>query len=247
MLEAIFPSTSALIITIGVLAFAEFVYVLFGFGAGLIAVGTLALVVPEIRDVVVLLLLVNLPAEIWIVRSSWADINWSGVTKICVGIAVGVPLGTWILSWGEPRFLLVVLGGFLIATGFAFLILRPTWSITWPRWIAPLIGTVSGVLAGLFGTGGPPVIVYYQLSGTPKSSFRGNLMAIFLVITLVRIPSCAITGLLTAPRLMATLVALGPVLAAAWLGNRIHIQIEEVVFRRMVSVALVVIGVLLVV
>ncbi|MCP4902295.1 MAG: TSUP family transporter, partial [bacterium] len=107
MLEIVFPSASVLLLTMGVLAFAEFVYVLFGFGSGLIAVGILALVVPELRDVVVILLLVNFPAELWIVRSSWSEIAWKGVTRICIGLAVGVPLGTWLLGWGEPRFLLV--------------------------------------------------------------------------------------------------------------------------------------------
>ena len=38
---------------------------LLGFVAGLVAVGALALLVPDIRDVVVLLLLVNLPAELF--------------------------------------------------------------------------------------------------------------------------------------------------------------------------------------
>ncbi|MCP4898671.1 MAG: sulfite exporter TauE/SafE family protein, partial [bacterium] len=187
------------------------------------------------------------PAELWIVRSSWSEIAWKGVTRICIGLAVGVPLGTWLLGWGEPRFLLVILGGFLILTGIVFLGLRPSWSLSWPAWVAPAVGMVSGVLAGLFGTGGPPVIVYYQLSGVVKASFRGNLMAIFLVITLVRLPSCAIAGLITTPRLLAALAVLPAVLAGAWLGNRIHLQIEEITFRRMVSVALIAIGVLLVV
>ena len=46
---------------------AEAVYVLFGFGAGLIAVGSLAMVMRQVTDVVVLLLLTNLPPELYVV------------------------------------------------------------------------------------------------------------------------------------------------------------------------------------
>ena len=47
-----------------VILIAQIIYVVFGFGSGLIAVGTLALVFPDVRDVVVVLLLVVLPAEL---------------------------------------------------------------------------------------------------------------------------------------------------------------------------------------
>jgi uncharacterized membrane protein YfcA len=69
--ETIFDSTPQFVIVCLILAVAEMVYVLLGFGAGLIAVGTMALLLPELKDAVVLLLLVNLPAELWVVRSSW--------------------------------------------------------------------------------------------------------------------------------------------------------------------------------
>ena len=61
------------------------------------------------------------------------------------------------------------------------------------------VGLSSGLLTGLFGTGGPPLVLYYQLSGADKAAFRGNLMAIFLLMTLVRVPSYAGMGLITAP------------------------------------------------
>jgi uncharacterized membrane protein YfcA len=245
VLEAVFPSTSILLITMAVLLVAEMVYVMFGFGAGLIAVGTLAIFLPELRDIVVILLLVNLPFEIWVVLSSRREIRWHGVGKICAGIAIGVPVGTWFLRFGEPRFLLTGLGFMLILTGGLFLLLRSSWSIRWPKWTGPVFGVVSGFFGGVYSTGGPPVILYYQLSGTSKAAFRGNLMAVFLFITLVRLPTTALAGLITMPRLQAALFVFPAVLLGAWLGNQIHLQIKEELFRRLVSAALVVIGLLL--
>jgi uncharacterized membrane protein YfcA len=226
-IETIFDSLPQFLIVCLILAIAEAVYVLLGFGAGLIAVGTMALLLPELKDAVVLLLLVNLPAELWVVRSSWQRISWRGVLVIFVGVALGIPLGTSLLRWGDARFLLIVLGVFL--------------------WVAGPIGVISGVLTGLFGTGGPPLILYYQLQGVDKAAFRGNLMAIFLLMTAVRVPSYAVFGLITAPRMWSALAVLPAVILGALIGNRIHLRIEESTFRRLVSAALLLIGLLLLV
>jgi uncharacterized membrane protein YfcA len=245
MPPTIFPSWTAYLATCAVLALAQAVYVLFGFGAGLIAVGTLAMLFPEIRDVVVLLLLVNLPAELGVVARSRGEIRWRGVAALLVGIFLGIPLGAYLLKTGDPRFVLLLLGGFLIAVGAVFLGLPERRPVRWPRWAVAPVGLVSGVLTGMFGTGGPPLIIWYRLQGLPKSAFRGNLMAIFLMMTVVRVPSYVVSGLVTEARLWSGLAVMPAALAGAWLGHRIHVRIAERTFQRLVSVVLVLIGLVL--
>jgi uncharacterized membrane protein YfcA len=116
-----------------------------------------------------------------------------------------------------------------------------------PRWSAGPVGMISGLLTGLFGTGGPPLILYYQLRGVDKAAFRGNLMAIFLLMTAVRVPSYVAFGLVTEPRMWSALTVMPAVIAGAVIGNRIHLRIEEATFRRLVSAALLLIGLLLLV
>ena len=72
-------------------------------------------------------------------------------------------------------------------------------------------------------------------------------MAIFLLMTAVRVPSYAALGLITAPRLLSALAVMPAVLLGAFIGNRIHLELEENTFRRIVSAALLVIGILLLV
>jgi uncharacterized membrane protein YfcA len=244
-IETIFDSIPQFVLVCLILGVAEMVYVLLGFGAGLIAVGTMALLLPELKDAVVLLLLVNLPAEVWVVRSSWRQISWRGVFVIFIGVAVGIPLGTWWLRRGDASFLLIVLGAFLVAVGSVFLVIRAPRGRRMAPWITAPVGVLSGILTGLFGTGGPPLILYYQFSGADKAAFRGHLMAIFLLMTTVRVPSYAVFGLITAPRLWSALAVMPAVILGALLGNSIHLRIEENTFRRLVSAALLIIGLLL--
>jgi len=241
----IFQSPFEYAVACAILVIAQLVYVMFGFGAGLIAVGSLALIFPEIKDVVVLLLLVNLPAEILVVIQSRKEIRWRPITGLGMGIAVGIPLGAWILRGGDPRLILTILGWFLVAVGLVFVRLPAGGRLHPPAWAAPPTGFLSGLLTGLFGTGGPPLIIWYHLSAANKAAFRGNLMTIFLLMTFVRVPSYAMGGLITAPRLWSTLAVLPAALFGAWLGHRLHFKISEEVFRRLVSILLAVLGAML--
>lgn len=244
-METIFSSLPQFLAVCAALALAEAIYVLLGFGAGLIAVGTLALVVPNLQDVVVLLLLVNLPAELYVVLASRRHVSWRGVLLVFVGIAAGIPIGTWLLSVADLSALLTILGLLLVVVGSAFLLTPDRGPQRMPAWTTPPVGLLSGLLTGLFGTGGPPLIFYYQLRGIDKAAFRGTLMAIFLLMTAIRVPSYAAFGLITMPRLWSSAAVFPAVLAGAWIGNRIHLRVDETSFRRMVSIALIVIGLVL--
>ena len=79
-----FPSLAFYLACCAVLLVAETVYVLFGFGAGMIAVGCLALFMPELRDVVVLILLVNLPAEVFVVARDRRQVQWRVLRRVLV-------------------------------------------------------------------------------------------------------------------------------------------------------------------
>ncbi|HOX24823.1 MAG TPA: sulfite exporter TauE/SafE family protein [Candidatus Krumholzibacteria bacterium] len=245
MPELIFSGWWQFAATCAILAAAQLVYVVVGFGSGLIAVGSLALIFPEVRDVVVLLLLVNLPAEVGVAVSARREIRWRSASGLLLGIAPGVVAGAWFLRVASPTLVLAALGAFLVVISLVFLRLPAGAQVHWPRWVTPPTGLAAGLLTGLFGAGGPPLIIYYHLSDLPKSAFRGNLMALFLVMTLWRTVNYAAQGLLTAPRLWSSLALLPAAVGGAWLGQRIHVCLPEPVFRRLVAGLLGVFGVLL--
>lgn len=245
MSPTFFASVPAYLAACAIVIAAQIVYVLFGFGSGLVLVGLLALVVPDLRDVVVLVLLVNVPAELFVVFRSRRWIRWRGVAAIGIGVAAGIPLGTVVLRVGDLPFLLGALGASLLAVAIAFLRLDDGFRVDPPWWAAPPTGLLSGILTGLFGTGGPPLIVYYRLCGLTKTEFRGNLMAIFLLMTCVRVPSYLAGGLITGPRLAAGVAVLPAVAVGAFVGHRIHVDIPDRTFRRWIALGLFAIGVVL--
>ncbi len=246
MLPLIFETWTQFLLTCGILVVAQLVYVLFGFGSGLIAVGSLALLFPDIRDVVVLLLLVNLPAELWVTWKTRTEVRWRPIGILSIGIGLGIPAGAIILRNSEPHIILTALGFFLVLVGFIFLRLPAAGKISPPVWAAPPTGLLSGLLTGMFGTGGPPLIIWYHLSAPNKAAFRSNLMTIFLLMTVIRVPSYAAAGMITPKHLYSMVAVMPAVFIGAWIGNRLHLDVSEIWFRRMVSALLVVLGLMLV-
>ncbi len=241
-LTTVFPTPWVYIGCAAVLLLAQVVYVVFGFGSGLIAVGLMVHLLPELQDVVVLVLLVNLPAESWVLITGWRQVRWRSLAVIAVTVAVGIPIGTLGLRSlpGEP--LLIGLGVVLVVVGVATALLPVDAKVNWPRGTAPVVGLTAGLLSGLFGTGGPPMIVYFQLSGVAKATFRTSLMGLFTMITLLRLPVYATAGLITPGRLLAALALLPVVILGVALGHAIQRRLGETEFRRGVSVAVALLG-----
>jgi len=245
LVPTVFGSAGQFALACLVMLFVQAIYVLFGFGSGLLALGLLAFLFPSVQDIVVVILLVSLPLELAIAWTARRQIAWRQVWLAGAGVLAGVPLGTWLLRIGRPEALLAALAAFLVATGVTFVLLPAALRVSWPRGSATVAGLLGGILSGVFGTGGPPLIVYYRLAGAGKAVFRSNLMAIWLIVSLVRIPTYAVADLLTRPRCWSALLLLPAVLAGGWIGHRIHVQISERTFQRAVAIALALIGVIL--
>jgi uncharacterized membrane protein YfcA len=241
----VFSSPVELGITLAVFVLAYTIYTLFGFGSGLIAVGLLALVLP-VQDVAVLVLLINFPLELMILLRARRDVPWRSVGFTLLGVLPMVPVGGYLLSSAPPQLALFFLGVFLVIAGAAFLLLQREQLFARKAWAEPLVGGAAGLLGGMFGTSGPPLILYFQAVGFDKREFRFALLAIFHAITWLRLVTYVATGLITAPRLVSALEVFPALVVGAFLGTWLHVSITERTFRRLVSVALVVLGLLLV-
>ena len=250
-LEAtIFADWTGLGVTLLVLFGAQVVYALYGFGSGLLSVALLAFVFPDLSPVVSLLLLINLPTELFVLWRDRHALSLRAAGTLLAGIAIGAPVGIYVLGkgGGDPR-LFTALALLLIVFGVYFL-----WearqpgresAAKLPRGSALGAGVVSGLLAGLFGTGGPPLILYFRLQGLEKTAFRVTLLTLFLATSAVRVPLSVAGGLVTSATLVSTIVVLPACMAGALIGHRMHRAIPEARFKGGVAVLLALLGALL--
>ncbi|HQS99260.1 MAG: hypothetical protein B7Y26_00360 [Hydrogenophilales bacterium 16-64-46] len=202
-----------------------------GFGSGLIAVPLLALFLP-LQFVVPLLLLLDFTASLVIGGFNTRRVDWREVGWLIPFGVVGVVLGTSLLVSLPARPMLITLAVFVCL--FA---LRTLLGIGGDKpisrlWALPASLT-GGVVGALFGTGGPPYVIYLSHRIRDKSDLRATFSAVFFVEGLVRIASFVLAGLLLTPSVwLAYAAALPLMLGALYLGGRVHVGLSA---RRMMQ------------
>jgi uncharacterized membrane protein YfcA len=247
--QTVFDGGAQLAGTIAVFFLSQVVYSLYGFGAGMLAVAVLAFLFHDLADVVVLLLFTTFPTEAFVVWRDRAHVAWRELAVLLPGVALGAVGGTLLLDAGAgERWLFPALGAVLVLVAAYFLMAgEETRPRALPRGSASAAGVTSGVLGGLFGMGGPPVIIHLRVRGLDRRAFRASLLAIFLATGLVRLPTAVATGLAGRAIFVSALLVIPAGLAGLAIGHRLHLRVSERRFRQGVAVLLGLLGVLLLV
>jgi len=104
-------------------------------------------------------------------------------------------------------------------------------------------GLVGGLLGGAYNTSGPPVIVYADCRRWQPAVFKSNLQGYFIVSSLAVMVSHAISGNIT-PQVWSTFWWTLPFIGVGLLaGLSLDRWLNPLVFRRLVLVLLVVMGI----
>ncbi|MFO7542407.1 MAG: sulfite exporter TauE/SafE family protein [Thiobacillus sp.] len=224
---------------VAILLAAYFIRGITGFGSGLISVPLLALFLP-LQFVVPTVLLLDFTASIVIGGFNFKRVRWAEVGVLMPFGLVGVALGTSLLVNLPTVPTLVALAAFV----FIFAV-RSVLNIHGEKqasraWAIPASLT-GGTVGALFGTGGPPYVIYLAHRIHDKSDLRATLSAVFFTEGLMRIVSFAVVGLLlTAQVWVAYFAALPLVLGALYLGGRVHTGLAPAQMTRLVGVLLLV-------
>lgn len=104
-------------------------------------------------------------------------------------------------------------------------------------------GALSGIFNGLTTFSGPPAVIYLSATETEKDSFRGNLSAFFLVLTITAIPSFIGAGVVDGAGLARAAMFLPGAALGGLLGIFLAGRVDSAAFRKAALVILAVLGV----
>ena len=210
-----------------------------GFGSGLISVPLFALFLP-LQFVVPLLLLLDFTASIVIGGFTFNRVKWGEIGVLVPFGIVGVLLGTGLLVNLPAQPMLIALAVFVFVFALRSILgMRGDKLVS--RWWAPPASLTGGTVGALFGTGGPPYVIYLTHRIRDKSDLRATLSALFFTEGLTRIASFLAAGLLTTHAVWLAYVAALPVmLGGLYLGGRVHVGLSQMQMTRLVGVLLLV-------
>lgn len=197
-----------------------------GFGSGLIAIPLLAHWLP-LTFVVPMVLVLDFVASIVLSSHTRLLVRWDEIGPLLPTSIVGIIIGTIMLVSLPREPLLVSLGLFVIFFGLRY-VFNVHGEKPISRWWSVPTGLSGGVIGALFGTGGPPYVVYLSHRLHDKTQLRGTLSGLFLLDGAFRLVTFVSMGLMfQADMFTALLLGLPITGAGLYLGNRVHLGITH--------------------
>lgn len=175
------------------------------------------------------------------------SLDWRRVAPYIIGGAIGVPIGTLLLTRLDPDYVRMGIGVVLLLYG-AYGLARPSLKpVTAGKGADFGIGLVNGLMSGMTGLPGIIVTIWCQLRAWPKDEQRTIFQPVILATLLMSITSLGFAGAITAETTKLFLLGIPVLIAGGWLGLRLYGRLDDEAFRKVILVLLLVSGVTLVV
>ena len=232
-------------INISVIAIiASFAYGLesiFGFGGTIIFLGLSGLIY-DFNSLLKLALFVAISSGLAVLIQSYKYLSWGHLSKILLLTIPGALLGTYLITYLTSGLLIKLFAIILIIYG-CFNLFFPERVI--PNYLKKSLVILGGLIQGIYTIGGPFVLMGYKDTFSSKQELRSTMAGYFFLINLGR---------------AVFLIALGEnyedivfnyypvailVMISVWLGYLIHKKIPEILFKKLIILAITLIGILI--
>jgi len=198
----------------------------------------------DIKFVVPVALILNTVSCVIIVSTSRSFIKKSYLLPLIIGGLTGAIVGTYFLATFENIILKKVYG--MIVVLFALNTLFPKIKLkTSNKLYGVLAGAISGVLSAVYQSGGPPTVIYLTHQIKKKQAFRATLIAFWVVLAFWVLFLYLYSGLINTSVINFSAYLLPALILGTIVGSKLHIKINETLFKRIIGLILIFTGILL--
>ena len=217
----------------------------FGFGESLIAVPLLIILIP-IEVAVPLSVLISIFIAAIIVVQDRKQIHFNSAKWLIIFAALGIPIGLFLLIYGNEKITKALLGVLIIVYSVYSLLSKNTFHLKTDNklWLFAC-GFLSGILGGAYGLNGPPLVIYGNLRGWSAKTFRATLQAYFLPASIIGMFGYWYKDLWDWNVTYYFLISIPVIIPAIFLGRYFNHQLKDGTFLKYVFVGLIFIGILL--
>ena len=160
-----------------VILLASFVRGFSGFGFSASSVSLLSFVLPP-KEIVPIILLLEIIASFFMIPSIWKKINWKFVFYLLIGVSVGTPFGVKLLSILKPNMMHLIISVTVLI--FASLLLKGYVNKKLNHNLSKFfVGTIAGTVNGFGTLAGLPIALYLLIIAAEPAVIRASLAALF--------------------------------------------------------------------
>jgi len=221
------------IIFLGALG-AAFVQRVSGFGFGIFIMTMLPYLLPTYGEATTLSGLLALVTSAIIVSRMHRHIVWRRLLPILATFLIISWFAVQFVAHAGEGLLKDILGVVLILASLYFFCFSERIHIrpTLPMQLS--MGTLSGVMGGLFGMQGPPAVLYFIASAQNKEEYMAMAQCYFLVGNVVMTLYRASSGFLTPMVLQCWCYGILAVLLGTWLGTLVFHRLPIEILRKVI-------------
>ncbi|MEM7618758.1 MAG: sulfite exporter TauE/SafE family protein [Pseudomonadota bacterium] len=218
---------------------AYFIESVFGFGGTVIAIAAISYFI-DIKTAILIGAYAAICASSFILMTGYKSFSLSHLIRIYTYALPGVFIGTVIFLYTSPVFLLKFFALFLI-----FYSLYSFWKPDFR--MSPLVSRIvlffSGLIQGIYGTGGPFMLMAYGHEFKTKSELRSMVAAFLLFGNVVRVIQMYFMGQLDTAVFIENWWIIVPVAIAVFSGFTLHKRLSDSVFKKGVFALMLIAGV----
>jgi uncharacterized membrane protein YfcA len=224
-------------------AFANFVQAVTGFGGGPISMPpSMALVgVSEAKAAVTCILWLTC-IVISVREIKHIDFKHLGIILACM--IPGVVVGMWLFSTLPLTVLMLIYGMIVVRIGAWKLFFPGSRELPHSVRIAALI--LSGLMQGMFTSGGPFLVIYAVSAIHDKNRFRATISTVWAVINTYMVGRMILSGMYSNGEYILVVYSIITVAAAIYVGKRVADRLDRELFLKVIYALLMVSGALLI-
>jgi uncharacterized membrane protein YfcA len=177
----------------------------------------------------------------------YKEISWKFCIPLMIAMGIGSFIGANVVFAISPNLIRNLIGGFIFLFGI-YLWMEKSSGQSLPNAGSPgsvAAGFFGGISGGMIGMSGPILVIYLKYF-FQKDFFRSQLIAIFLTENVVRLAVYLRGGLIDSKNIDLLIYCIPALLLGLWLGHKLHFQVSEKAFNRIVSIILILASVKLV-
>ena len=208
----------------------------FGFGAAILSIPMLALLLP-LTQITPLIVMLTMTLSTIIVWQSWRSIDTAILWRLLLTACLGIPIGVSFLVFVNEGVVKMTLGAIVLAASLNML-LSLTPSKPMPAFAVWPYGFVIGILGGAYSLIGIPLIMVLRWARLQAEAFRATVHALTLTISIAILACYGGGGLLSKATLTNYAIGLPPMLFGGWLGSVLVTKVREDQFQKIIALLL---------
>ena len=212
-----------------------------GFGFSATCISGFSFIIPAIQIVPIILIL-EVFISIFMIPYIWNKIDWNFVFKLLIGIAIGSPIGLYLLKYLSPETthlyvcLIIIFFSILLMKGYINKKINNNQSKIFT-------GIISGSLNGLTTLGGMPVALFLLVTSIQPTVIRGSLAALFFLTDIYAFILSYFGGIVDMTTIYRTLPLILVLPLGVFIGNKFFIKSKEKFYRKVVFYFLIIISI----